>query len=125
MELVFTRWEEVVGAELSSHVQPMRLQNSTLVVGVDHPIWATRARMATERILRQLQQLGDSSIERIEVVVQTVVAVGRGRSKRAEMRQLSGRMERSDGNAGDHGSGIRSAPRKIAVLKGRACGDKG
>ncbi len=70
MELVFTRWEEVVGAELSSHVQPMRLQNSTLVVGVDHPIWATRARMATERMLRQLQQLGDSSIERIEVVVQ-------------------------------------------------------
>jgi predicted nucleic acid-binding Zn ribbon protein len=70
MELVFTRWNEVAGTELSSHVQPMRLQNSTLVVGADHPIWATRARMATERILTQLRQLGDTSIERIEVVVQ-------------------------------------------------------
>ena len=70
MELVFTRWDEVVGTELSSHVQPMRLQNSTLVVGADHPIWATRARMATERVLQQLHELGDRSIERIEVVVQ-------------------------------------------------------
>ena len=70
MELVFSRWDEVVGAELSSHVRPMRLQNSTLVVGADHPIWATRARMATEGILTQLHELGDRSIERIEVVVQ-------------------------------------------------------
>ena len=70
MELVFTRWNEVAGTELSSHVQPMRLQNSTLVVGADHPIWATRARMTTERMLTQLRQLGDTSIERIEVVVQ-------------------------------------------------------
>ncbi len=70
MELVFTRWNEVAGAELSSHVRPMRLQNSTLIVGADHPIWATRARMATERVLHQLHELGDRSIERIEVVVQ-------------------------------------------------------
>jgi predicted nucleic acid-binding Zn ribbon protein len=70
MELVFTRWSEVAGPELSGHVRPMRLQNSTLVVGADHPVWATRARMATERILAQLQQLGDTSIERVEVVVQ-------------------------------------------------------
>ena len=70
MELVFTRWEEVAGAELASHVRPMRLQNSTLVVGADHPAWATRARMETERILHRLHELGDTSIERIEVVVQ-------------------------------------------------------
>jgi predicted nucleic acid-binding Zn ribbon protein len=70
MELVFTRWDEVVGLELSSHVRPMRLQNATLIVGADHPIWATRARMATERMLHQLHELGDRSIERIEVVVQ-------------------------------------------------------
>ena len=48
MELVFTRWEEVVGAELAAHSQPMRLQDSTLVVGADHPAWATRARMDSE-----------------------------------------------------------------------------
>ena len=70
MELVFTRWEEVAGPELSAHVRPMRLQNSALVVGADHPVWATRARMASERILAEMRELGDSSIERIEVVVQ-------------------------------------------------------
>jgi predicted nucleic acid-binding Zn ribbon protein len=70
MELVFTRWDEVAGVELASHVRPMRLQNSTLVIGADHPVWATRARMASEGMLVQLHRLGDTSIERIEVVVQ-------------------------------------------------------
>jgi len=70
MELVFTRWDEVAGEELAGHVRPMRLQNSTLVIGADHPIWATRARMASERILLRLHELGDTSIQRVEVVVQ-------------------------------------------------------
>jgi predicted nucleic acid-binding Zn ribbon protein len=70
MELVFTRWDEVAGAEIASHVRPLRLQNSALVVAADHPIWATRARMASERILTQLHELGDTSLERLEVVVQ-------------------------------------------------------
>jgi predicted nucleic acid-binding Zn ribbon protein len=70
MELVFTRWEEVAGAELAGHLQPMRLQNSTLIVGADQPAWATRARMESERILARVHQLGDTTIERIEVVVQ-------------------------------------------------------
>jgi predicted nucleic acid-binding Zn ribbon protein len=70
MELLFTRWEEVAGPELSGHVRPMRLQNSTLVVAADHPAWATRARMDSERILVRTRELGDTTIERIEVVVQ-------------------------------------------------------
>jgi predicted nucleic acid-binding Zn ribbon protein len=69
MELLFARWEEVVGAEFSDHLRPQRLEGSTLVVGVDHPVWATRARMESERILSRVRQLGDRSIERIEVVV--------------------------------------------------------
>ena len=70
MELLFTRWEEVAGAELSSHLHPMRVQGSVLVVGVDHPAWATRARMESELILARVRQLGDTTIERMEVVVQ-------------------------------------------------------
>jgi len=70
MELVFTRWEEVAGVELAAHLRPMRLQGSTLVVGADHPAWATRARMESERILSRARELGDTTIERIEVVVQ-------------------------------------------------------
>jgi predicted nucleic acid-binding Zn ribbon protein len=70
MELVFTRWDDLVGSDLAAHSQPMRLQNSTLVVGADHPAWATRVRMDAERILARMRQLGDTTIERIEVVVQ-------------------------------------------------------
>jgi predicted nucleic acid-binding Zn ribbon protein len=70
MELVFTRWVELAGAELATHTQPMRLQNVTLVVGADHPAWATRARMESGRILSRVHELGDTTIERIEVVVQ-------------------------------------------------------
>ena len=77
MELVFTRWDEVAGAELASHVRPMRLQNSTLVVGADHPIWATRARMATERMLHQLHQLGDTFYRADRSGGPTVVATRR------------------------------------------------
>jgi predicted nucleic acid-binding Zn ribbon protein len=70
LELVFTRWEEVVGAEFAGHLHPVRLQGQALVVGVDHPAWATRARMESEGILARIRQLGDTTIERIEVVVQ-------------------------------------------------------
>jgi predicted nucleic acid-binding Zn ribbon protein len=70
MELLFTRWEEVAGPELSSHLRPLRLQNSTLVVAADHPAWATRARMDSARMLARAHELGDSTVDRIEVVVQ-------------------------------------------------------
>jgi predicted nucleic acid-binding Zn ribbon protein len=70
LELLFTRWEEVVGPELARHVQPQRLQNAILVVAADHPVWATRARMEAERIRARARELGDSGIERVEVVVQ-------------------------------------------------------
>jgi predicted nucleic acid-binding Zn ribbon protein len=69
MELVFARWEELVGAELAAHSQPMRLQDSTLVVGADHPAWATRAHMDSEAIVNRARRLGDTTIARIEVVV--------------------------------------------------------
>ena len=70
MELIFSRWEEVVGTELAAHVQPVRLQGSVLLVGVQHPAWGTRARMESGQILARARQLGDTTIERIDVVVQ-------------------------------------------------------
>jgi predicted nucleic acid-binding Zn ribbon protein len=70
MELIFSRWDEVVGAELAGHLHPVRLQDAVLLVGVDHPAWATRARMESRQILARLAELGDRSITRIDVVVQ-------------------------------------------------------
>jgi predicted nucleic acid-binding Zn ribbon protein len=70
MELVFTRWEEVVGPEFAEHLHPLRVQGAVLVIAVDHPAWATRTRMEAAQILAQVRALGDTSIERLEVVVQ-------------------------------------------------------
>jgi predicted nucleic acid-binding Zn ribbon protein len=69
MELVFTRWEEVVGEELFGHLRPLRVDGATLVVGADQPAWATRARMESEHILSRVRELGDTTIQRMEVVI--------------------------------------------------------
>ena len=70
MEVVFTRWEELVGTELGEHLRPVRVDGRALVVAVDHPAWATRARMESSQILARLKELGDTPIERLEVVVE-------------------------------------------------------
>jgi hypothetical protein len=70
LEAVFTRWEEVVGRELGGHVRPLRVDGRALVVAVEHPAWAARARMEAGPILARLRALGETSIERLEVVVE-------------------------------------------------------
>ena len=70
MEAVFTRWDEVVGAELGGHLRPVRVDGRALVVAVEHPAWATRARMESGPILARLRALGETSIERLQVVVE-------------------------------------------------------
>jgi predicted nucleic acid-binding Zn ribbon protein len=70
MEAVFARWDEVIEGDLAGHVRPLRVDGHTLVVGVDHPVWATRARMQSARILARVHALGDTPIERLEVLVE-------------------------------------------------------
>ena len=70
MEVIFTRWAELVGAELAEHLQPVRVDGHALVVAVDHPVWATRARMDAALILERVRSAGGASLERLEVVVQ-------------------------------------------------------
>ena len=70
LEVVFTRWEEVVSVELAAHVRPLRIDRNTLVVAADHPAWATRARLESGQILARVRVLGESPIERLEVVIE-------------------------------------------------------
>ena len=70
LKVVFTRWDEVVGTELGGHLRPVRVDGRALVVAVEHPAWATRARMESGPILARLRELGETSIERLEVVVE-------------------------------------------------------
>jgi predicted nucleic acid-binding Zn ribbon protein len=70
MAVVFTRWAEVAGPELAEHVRPLRMDGGTLLVAADHPAWATRTRLETGPMLERAEALGESTIQRIEVVVQ-------------------------------------------------------
>ncbi len=70
MEVIFTRWPEVVGAELAAHVQPVRVHGNVLVISAEHPTWVTRCRMEGEHIISSARSLGDTTVERIEVVLQ-------------------------------------------------------
>ncbi len=70
LEVVFTRWDEVVTGDLGVHLRPLRVDRSALVVAADHPVWATRARLESSEILVRIHALGESPIERLEVVVE-------------------------------------------------------
>jgi predicted nucleic acid-binding Zn ribbon protein len=51
---LFARWPEIVGPALAEHVQPVRLDEQSLVVRVEHPAWAT-----------QVRRLGDVLLDRV------------------------------------------------------------
>ena len=70
MEVVFSRWDEVVAGRAGAHLRPLRVDDAALVVAADHPAWATRARMESGQILARVHALGESPIERLEVVVE-------------------------------------------------------
>lgn len=65
---VFGRWEEAVGEALALHVQPVKLDGTTLVVKVDDPAWATQLKFL-EGTLPRLREVAGATIERIEVRV--------------------------------------------------------
>ena len=66
---VFNRWDDAVGAAVAAHVQPLRLDGSTLVVEVDDPAWATQMRFLESTLRARLAEVAGASIERIEVRV--------------------------------------------------------
>lgn len=67
---VFARWDEVVGAELAQHCQPVRLVGGILVVSASSPSWATQLRWLESQLkLAVNRALGEPLVERVEVVV--------------------------------------------------------
>lgn len=66
---VFGRWEEAVGDALAAHVQPVKLDGTTLVVQVDDPAWATQLKFLEGTLKQRLAAIAGATIERIEVRV--------------------------------------------------------
>ncbi len=66
---VFGRWEQAVGAAVAEHVQPVKLDGTTLTVEVDDPAWATQLRFLEATLKRRLDEVAGATIETIDVRV--------------------------------------------------------
>lgn len=70
VEVVFDRWEEVVGAQMASRTRPARIADGTLIVSCDEPAVATHLRYLQSELVERLAQLsGERRIDRIDVQV--------------------------------------------------------
>lgn len=67
---VFGRWEEMVGAQVADHSQPVSLRGGRLVVVVDEPGWATQLRYLQADLVRRIAEVvGEGVVARIDVRV--------------------------------------------------------
>lgn len=66
---VFGRWTEAVGEQVAAHVQPVKLDDGTLVVQVDDPAWATQVKFLHSTIVDRLRDVAGVTVDRIEVRV--------------------------------------------------------
>jgi len=66
---VFGRWETAVGPAVAAHVQPVKLDGTTLVVQVDDPAWATQLRFLEADLRTRLAEVAGAVVERIDVRV--------------------------------------------------------
>jgi predicted nucleic acid-binding Zn ribbon protein len=58
-QIVFHRWEEVVGSEMASRSYPDRYERGTVWVAVNGSAWAQELRMMKDRILKKLCELSE------------------------------------------------------------------
>ncbi|HSS09428.1 MAG TPA: DUF721 domain-containing protein [Acidimicrobiales bacterium] len=67
---VFSRWEEIVGPSIAANAWPVSLSRGVLVVGVEHPGWASQLRFISTDMLAKVAAVTDpGAIERVEVKV--------------------------------------------------------
>ena len=66
---VFSRWAEIVGEPVCSHVKPLKLDAGTLIVEVDEPAWATQLKFLEADLLTRLNVGGAMPVERLDIRV--------------------------------------------------------
>jgi predicted nucleic acid-binding Zn ribbon protein len=66
---VFGKWAEAVGAAVAEHVQPVKLDGTTLVVEVDDPAWATQLRFFESTMRERLREVAGAMVETLEIRV--------------------------------------------------------
>ena len=64
---VFAAWDEVVGADMARHIQPIRLDESVLHVEATDAAWATQFRFLESDVRRRLGERTGTTIAHIQV----------------------------------------------------------
>lgn len=67
---LFGGWDDAVGEAVAAHVQPLRLDDGVLVVGVDDPAWATQIQLLEASVRESLGRIAGVRVDRLEVRVQ-------------------------------------------------------
>ena len=70
VEVVFDRWDEVVGTAMAARTRPVSIDGETLVVACDEPALTTHVRFLEPQLVARLAELaGARHITRVEVRV--------------------------------------------------------
>jgi predicted nucleic acid-binding Zn ribbon protein len=65
---VFAQWEDLVGPAIAAHARPLSVSRRVLLIGADHPGWATQLRYLSADLLRRLAaSAGPGQIERVDI----------------------------------------------------------
>jgi predicted nucleic acid-binding Zn ribbon protein len=73
---VFAQWEELVGPAIAAHARPLSVTRRVLLIGADHPGWATQLRFLSAELLDRLAATaGAGQIERVDIRI--VLPTGR------------------------------------------------
>ncbi len=55
---VFAQWEDLVGPAIAAHARPLSVSRRVLLIGADHPGWATQLRYLSADLLQRLAARG-------------------------------------------------------------------
>jgi predicted nucleic acid-binding Zn ribbon protein len=65
---VFAKWEDLVGPAIAAHARPLSVTRRVLLIGADHPGWATQLRFLSAELLQRLEATaGPGQIERVDI----------------------------------------------------------
>jgi predicted nucleic acid-binding Zn ribbon protein len=53
---IFSVWEEIAGSQVAAHARPVRINQGTLYIEVDDPLWLTQLRYMKLDILRKIER---------------------------------------------------------------------
>jgi predicted nucleic acid-binding Zn ribbon protein len=65
---VFAQWEDLVGPAIAAHAKPLSVNRQVLLIGADHPGWATQLRFLSAELLHRLEATaGPGQIARVDI----------------------------------------------------------